>query len=88
MPWKQAIESFPNLNQVEFEEGHLVDFENKSYARNSKDIKNRWRKQLKFSTLDIISLKLGDSIKVVDVNTRNESMTLNKIFNFVSNFFF
>jgi len=55
-----------------------LDFENKSYARNSKDIKNRWRKQLKFSTLDIISLKLGDSIKVVDVNTRNESMTLIK----------
>ena len=55
-----------------------LDFENKSYARSSKDIKNRWRKQLKFSTLDIISLKLGDSIKVVDANTRDESMTLIK----------
>ena len=55
-----------------------LDFENKSYARNSNEIKNRWRKQLKFSTLDIISLKLGDSIKVVDANTRDESMTLIK----------
>ena len=55
-----------------------LDFENKSYARNSNEIKNRWRKQLKYSTLDIISLKLGDSIKVIDNKTRNESMTLIK----------
>ena len=55
-----------------------LDFENKSYARSSNEIKNRWRKQLKYSTLDIISLKLGDSIKVIDNKTRNESMTLIK----------
>ena len=55
-----------------------LDFENKSYARNSNEIKNRWRKQLKYSTLDIISLKLGDSIKIIDNKTRNESMTLIK----------
>ena len=55
-----------------------LDFENKSYARNSNEIKNRWRKQLKYSTLDIISLKLGDSIKVIDNKTRNESMSLIK----------
>jgi len=55
-----------------------LDFENKSYARNNNEIKNRWRKQLKYSTLDIISLKLGDSIKVIDNKTRNESMTLIK----------
>ena len=55
-----------------------LDFENKSYARNSNEIKNRWRKQLKYSTLDVISLKLGDSIKVIDNKTRNESMTLIK----------
>ena len=55
-----------------------LDFENKSYARNSNEIKNRWRKQLKYSTLDIISLKLGDSIRVIDNKTRNESMNLIK----------
>ena len=55
-----------------------LDFENKSYARNSNEIKNRWRKQLKYSTLDIISLKLGDSIKIIDNKTRNESMILIK----------
>ncbi len=55
-----------------------LDFENKSYARSSNEIKNRWRKQLKYSTLDIISLKLGDSVKIIDNKTRNESMTLIK----------
>ena len=55
-----------------------LDFENKSFARTRNEIKNRWRKQLKYSTLDIISLKLGDSIKVIDENTRDESMLLIK----------
>ena len=45
-----------------------LDFENKSFARTKNEIKNRWRKQLKYSTLDIISLKLGDSIKYIDDN--------------------
>ena len=55
-----------------------LDFENKSFARSKNEIKNRWRKQLKYSTLDIISLKLGDSIKYIDDNTRDDSMTLIK----------
>ena len=55
-----------------------LDFENKSFARNKNEIKNRWRKQLKYSTLDIISLKLGDSIKSIDKKTRDESMVLIK----------
>jgi len=55
-----------------------LDFENKSYARTRNEIKNRWRKQLKFSTLDVISLKLGDSIKTIYKNTRDESMSLIK----------
>lgn len=55
-----------------------LDFENKSFARNKNEIKNRWRKQLKYSTLDIISLKLGDSIKFIDKKTRVESMVLIK----------
>ena len=55
-----------------------LEFENKSFARSKNEIKNRWRKQLKYSTLDIISLKLGDSIKYIDDNTRDDSMTLIK----------
>ena len=55
-----------------------LDFENKSFARTKNEIKNRWRKQLKYSALDIISLKLGDTIKYIDDNIRNESMSLIK----------
>ncbi len=55
-----------------------LDYENKTYARSKKDIKERWRKQLKYSTLDVISLKLGDSIDIIDEETRDESMLLIK----------
>tara|TARA_Y100001935_G_C17300444_1_gene508875 strand:+ start:123 stop:2225 length:2103 start_codon:yes stop_codon:yes gene_type:complete len=53
-----------------------LDFENKSFAKSKNEIKNRWRKQLKYSTLDIISLKLGDSINIIDEKIRDESMIL------------
>ncbi len=55
-----------------------LDFENKSFARNKNEIQNRWRKQLKYSTLDILTLKLGDSIKMIDKKTLDESMSLIK----------
>ena len=55
-----------------------LDYENKTYARSKKDIKERWRKQLKYSTLDVISLKLGDSIDIIEEETRDESMLLIK----------
>ena len=55
-----------------------LDYENKTYASSKKDIKERWRKQLKYSTLDVISLKLGDSIDIIDEETRDESMLLIK----------
>ena len=55
-----------------------LDFENKSFARSKNEIKNRWRKQLKYSTLDILTLKLGDSIKIIDNKTLDESMSLIK----------
>ena len=55
-----------------------LDFKNKSFARNKNEIKNRWRKQLKYSTLDILTLKLGDSIKMIDNKTLDESMSLIK----------
>ena len=55
-----------------------LDYENKTYASSKKDIKERWRKQLKYSTLDVISLKLGDSIDIIEEETRDESMLLIK----------
>ena len=61
-----------------FDETIDLDYENKTYARSKKDIKERWRKQLKYSTLDVISLKLGDSIDIIDEETRDESMLLIK----------
>ena len=71
-------EIMKNNFNFSYNEDTDLDFENKSFARNRNEIKNRWRKQLKYSTLDLISLKLGDSIKVIDENTRDESMSLIK----------
>ena len=67
-------------NGFDFSSNEIIDldFENKSFARSKNEIKNRWRKQLKYSTLDILSLKLGDSIKIIDNETLDESMSLIK----------
>ena len=55
-----------------------LDFEKKEYARSKSEIKNRWRKQLKFSTLDIATLKLGDTISVINDRIYNESIAIVK----------
>ena len=55
-----------------------LDFEKKEYARSKSEIKNRWRKQLKFSTLDIATLKLGDTLNVINDRIYNESIAIVK----------
>ena len=55
-----------------------LDFEKKEYARFKSEIKNRWRKQLKFSTLDIATLKLGDTLSVINDRIYNESTAIVK----------
>ena len=55
-----------------------LDFENKEFARSKSEIKNRWRKQLKFSTLDIATLKLGDTLSVINDRIYNESIAIVK----------
>lgn len=55
-----------------------IDFEKKEYAKSKSEIKNRWRKQLKFSTLDIASLKLGDTLSVINDRIYNESIAIVK----------
>ncbi len=55
-----------------------LDFEKKEYARSKSEIKNRWRKQLKFSTLDIATLKLGDTLSVINNRIYNESIAIVK----------
>ena len=55
-----------------------LDFENKDFSKNKSEIKQRWRKQLKFSTLDISLLKLGDSIPTINDRVYNESLAIVK----------
>ena len=55
-----------------------LDFEKKQYARSKSEIKNRWRKQLKFSTLDIATLKLGDTLSIINDRIYNESIAIVK----------
>ena len=55
-----------------------LDFEKKEYARSKSEIKNRWRKQLKFSTLDIATLKLGDTLSIINDRIYNESIAIVK----------
>ena len=55
-----------------------LDFENKDFSKNKSEIKQRWRKQLKFSTLDISLLKLGDSISTINDRIYNESLAIVK----------
>ena len=55
-----------------------LDFESKDYSKNKNEVKQRWRKQLKFSTLDIALLKLGDSLDFIDDRVYNESLAIVK----------
>jgi len=55
-----------------------LDYEKKEYARSKSEIKNRWRKQLKFSTLDIATLKLGDTLSIINDRIYNESIAIVK----------
>ena len=55
-----------------------LDFEKKEYARSKSEIKYRWRNQLKFSTLDIATLKLGDTLNIINDRIYNESIAIVK----------
>ena len=55
-----------------------LDFESKDHSKNKNEVKQRWRKQLKFSTLDIALLKLGDSLDFIDDRVYNESLAIVK----------
>ena len=51
-----------------------LDFKNISYARSKSEIKDRWRKQLKLSVLDIINLKIDDSVSMINNKIYDESI--------------
>ena len=46
-----------------------VDFENLSFPKNDKERKERWRKQLKFSMLDLYDIKILDQKKLIESNS-------------------
>ena len=71
-------EIFNNKFNFNLNENIDLDFEKKEYAKSKSEIKNRWRKQLKFSTLDIASLKLGDTLSVINDRIYNESIAIVK----------
>ena len=73
--YKELVNNKFNFN---LNENIDLDFEKKEYARSKSEIKNRWRKQLKFSTLDIATLKLGDTLSVINDRIYNESIAIVK----------
>ena len=73
--YEELVNSKFNFN---LNENIDLDFEKKEYARSKSEIKNRWRKQLKFSTLDIATLKLGDTLSIINDRIYNESIAIVK----------
>jgi len=75
---KYYNEIIANPFDFNYKETLDLDFENKDYSKNKNEVKQRWRKQLKFSTLDIALLKLGDSLDFIDDRVYNESLAIVK----------
>ena len=73
--YKELVNNKFNFN---LNENIDLDFEKKEFARSKSEIKNRWRKQLKFSTLDIATLKLGDTLSIINDRIYNESIAIVK----------
>jgi len=59
---------FNKTFEFESEENINVDFENLSFSKNDKERKERWRKQLKFSMLDLYDIKTLDQKKSIESN--------------------
>ena len=60
---------FKKTFEFESDEMINVDFENLSFPKNDKERKDRWRKQLKFSMLDLYDIKILDQKKLVESNS-------------------
>ena len=59
---------FKKTFEFDSDEKINVDFENLSYPKNDKERKERWRKQLKFSMLDLYDIKILDQKKLIESN--------------------
>ena len=59
---------FEKTFEFDSEENINVDFENLSFPKNDKERKERWRKQVKFSMLDLYDIKILDQKKLLESN--------------------
>ena len=59
---------FNSTFEFDTDENINVDFENLTFSKNNKERKERWRKQLKFSTLDLYDIKILDQEKSIKSN--------------------
>ena len=60
---------FKKTFEFDSDEKINVDFENLSFPKNDKERKERWRKQLKFSMLDLYDIKILDQKKLIESNS-------------------
>ena len=63
---------FEKTFEFDSEEKINVDFENLSFPKNDKERKERWRKQVKFSMLDLYDIKILDQKKLLESNSDYE----------------
>ena len=56
---------FNSTFEFDTDENINVDFENLTFSKNNKERKERWRKQLKFSMLDLYDIKILDQEKSI-----------------------
>ena len=59
---------FNSTFEFDIDENINVDFENLTFSKNNKERKERWRKQLKFSMLDLYDIKILDQEKSIKSN--------------------
>ena len=59
---------FNSTFEFDIDENINVDFENLTFSKNDKERKERWRKQLKFSMLDLYDIKILDQEKSIKSN--------------------
>ena len=60
---------FKKTFEFDSDENINVDFENLSFPKNDKERKERWRKQVKFSMLDLYDIKILDQKKLIESNS-------------------
>ena len=79
----EVEEFYPEIlkNSFDFslEENIDLDFENASFPKNKKERIERWRKQLKYSALDIYDIKLSEQkLRTKNINQEKSNETLVK----------